>query len=182
MSPTSSGDPTPYLDAIQSALGSATDGADLADLVAAIVDNAELSLTGMELDAVYFGASVAVDSYDYWLTQGGLQAELAIFEQTYGSCLQLADEPNTCLYDSSARLPSLHAPPTLRRVSTTGGTMPSACLIDGVGVIEADFTGAVGTFIATLGNGGAALLGGGASSGAKGLWEFGKFLWCAYHS
>ncbi len=69
-----SGDPVPYLDAIEAAQLAATSGSGLIAVVDAIVDDAGIYLTGVELEAVEAVASIAVETYDLWVTDNHVQA------------------------------------------------------------------------------------------------------------
>jgi hypothetical protein len=98
---TTSGDPVPYLDAIEAAQLAATSGSALIAAVDAIVDDAGIYLSGVELEAVEAVASIAVETYDLWVTGNHVQAVADSIQPIYGSCLALAEDPPSCLYDAS---------------------------------------------------------------------------------
>lgn len=149
-SATKGGDPQPYLDAIDMALQDAVSSGNLASILAGILYDAANSLTGSELDLVYSTASVAQDSYDYWVSSGGLAIEYANMEAQYSTCLTLADEPTTCFYDAADRRSSLGSEiPSIRTVSnTTSRQVNCGQFLDAKAVARADALGAATGFLA----------------------------------
>lgn len=175
-----SGDPAPYAEAIQGAVQAATDSTDLASLLDAILDDADGDLSGTELDYVYMTASMAIESWSYWFG-GGLSSAQTGVENTYGSCLTLAEEPTTCLYDARFTQPRAQSPGLVRYVSLeTVGPLPP-CTVDGKSVVVGDVGGFFGGLIGSLGNPVVALASGFGTSGGVALVELVLFVWCAFH-
>ncbi|MEX2154574.1 MAG: hypothetical protein WD825_14630 [Gemmatimonadaceae bacterium] len=90
-----SGDPQPYLDAIQASVNSSSSGSEIVSTINAIVLDAESSLSGTELDAVYSATSIAVDSYDYWVTLANLEAAAMVVWREYDQMCVKISEPNS---------------------------------------------------------------------------------------
>jgi len=110
-----SGDPQPYFDALNLVVDAEPGTSSYLTQIAAIVTAAENELSGDELDMVYAVASVAVDSHDYWVTQGGLVAVADSLENVYGPCIYTVSNPPTCFYDATSRSPGVRMPPTIFR-------------------------------------------------------------------
>lgn len=92
-----SGDPQPYIEAVSDAVTTSANGSEFTSVVSAIVTDAEGTLSGDELTLVYASSSVAVDSYDYWITQNGFASTAASMQQTYGGCVeQHPSDPYSC--------------------------------------------------------------------------------------
>ncbi len=97
-----SGDPTPFIAAVLLAIDSASSSTALASTVAAIVSQAEGTLSGNELDAVYTTASVGVSSAEYWESNVTSEYE-AIEPSIQNGCFTQDGNHKPCEYESSFR-------------------------------------------------------------------------------
>ncbi len=158
-----SGDPQPYLDAMDELVDSEPATSTFISQLAAIVDDAEGALSGPELEIVQASASVTAESHDYWLTTNSLPAIGDSIVAAYPECHHQMN-PDACVYDQSA--PRAKTPPiflltSLRIAECYAQTMSPWR------VLKWDLAGAIaGAVVGAVGGGAGA--GPGAAGGALG--------------
>lgn len=174
----SSGDPQPYFDAIALLLQNrpATSSALLTQLDA-IVTDAEGTLSGDALDGVYAVASVAAESYQYWVVEDALGPMADSVEAEVQNCNVTAEEGNPCTYDQSGPGQSpAAAGRVLVRAASTSSTVGCLDHLDPFELVAWDTAGAVVGFL-TVGPSGVLPAAGGASI-AEGVYQLIKFAQC----
>lgn len=158
ISAANSGDPEPFFDAIVAVAEAEPSTAIFLAQLAAVVDSAELVLSGDALDQVYAVASVAAESHDYWLTDDNLPVVADSLYAAYAPCFERPGDPGECIYPT-ARVDE-GFPGSDSRFTLVSGAVSRDCSVHfrGWRVIKYDIGGAVG----------GALVGGapGASAGA----------------
>lgn len=145
-------------------------------MISAIVDDAEQSLSGEELDAVYGTSSVAVDSHDYWVNQGGVQITVDSLNEVYNGCIT-SPNPNECLWETA--LPDrsrVRAGAVIRLVSAHAPACSDAYSVKGI--IKSDFLGAAAGWF--VGGPGGIVVGGLSGSAMESLWQTASFLACLW--
>jgi hypothetical protein len=121
-----SGDPTPYMTAIEDATEAASSANALAATVAAIISQAESTLSGQELDAVYTIASIAVSSAEYWEANTINDYEL-LEPSIAANCFTVDGEPNPCEYDAAQWSAMDARPPVVFRLASIDTRARSSC-------------------------------------------------------
>lgn len=149
----SSGDPQPYLDAMEDLVDLEPAAETFISQMDAIAEDAAGVLSGPELEIVQATASVTVESHDYWLTQNNLPAVGDSVVNAYPECHHQMN-PEACVYEQAS--PSFRTAPLLRLVSSRG----RGCYEDTMSpwrVLGADLAGAIaGAVVGAAGGPGAA--------------------------
>jgi hypothetical protein len=175
-----SGDAWALIDQVQAAGGSASSAGDLASELAAISAQAQ-ALTADEAAVVDAMASVSLSSYEYWSENGEAMANA--MADAYGACIERGGG-DSCYY-ASAWGSRERGQSTQVRLAANGAG-PVACTVDVGTIWQGDKWGAgVGLAIGLRsGTVHGAIIGifGGAAAGSGGasLYEFGRYLHCAF--
>jgi hypothetical protein len=164
-----------YLSAIESAFDAASSPNEFATAAASITAAAATELSGGDLDNVNAVASTAASSYDYWASN--VSSNASAYQSAYGSECEVASTVEECI-----RATGLRRNPANRRTSDMVVRVASyrKCTynLSGKDIAHADVGGAI---VGILGGPQGVLAGAFLASGAESVWQFGNWLWCAYH-
>ena len=168
----------PYLDAIASAIASASNSTDLATVAQGIVDAAaaDASLSSDDVDIVSAGASIAassVASAESYFSSSQADADSYQFD----SCISAASALTQCVQPVNRRVPTFASRPIIQFASFAVRT---SCLgtfsISEAGRV--DFAGLSGGFTASGFNPGAAGVTAATASSLDMFWQLGRYAWC----
>lgn len=170
------------VDRISAAGGDSPDPTTLASELAGIVADAQ-ALSADEQTVIDAAASVALSSYEYWSQNADAMAQE--MSNAYGDCVENGGG-QSCFYAVADKAPMRLPRPTVQMASYSRGAV--ACEINrgfiwsgdkwgvGVGLATGLMTRSVQGVVVGI------IAGAAAGSAGAATWEFGRYVWCAFHT